>query len=240
MCQVKALSQQVDAMTKINLSPIETAEAVYSRVFRTDFSQPGFALIGLGRNFSSESQRQLMIDLKNQLDRLERKHRGRELIYQSLGRFDQQVTTKPHRDGGPDESILMLGYEPSSIESHLEISDYSKCADDLGMSAAEFLDQFNPMFADGENRLVAYMTPIDEFDNTSFQIMLINNSMNRFGAGLLGVLHTAKIINPNPDMKRIINSTMIASVPQGHRESNSVDEQNDFVTSAVVRKAVYE
>ncbi|MCA9008443.1 MAG: hypothetical protein KDB01_01795 [Planctomycetaceae bacterium] len=220
-------------------SPSEIAEAVYSRVFRTDLSQPGFALIDLGPNCGSEPQRQLMIDLKNEFNRLERRRQERELVYQSLTRFDQQVTTKPHRDGGPDESILMLGYEPSLIESRLEMSDYSKCAHDLGMAPAEFLDQFNPMFPDGQDRLAAYNTPIDDFDNTSFQIMLINNSMNRLGEGLVGVLHTARIINPKPDLSRVVNSTMIASVPQGHGESISVDEQNDFVTSAVVRRAVY-
>ena len=119
------------------------------------------------------------------------------------------------------------------------MSDYSKCANDLGMTPADFLDQFNPMFPDGQNRLAAYTTPIDDFDNTSFQIMLINNSMKQFGDGLVGVLHTATIINPNPDLRRIINSTMIASVPQGHGGSISVDEQNDFVTTAVVRRPVY-
>ena len=220
-------------------SPSDIAEAVYNRVFRTDFTQPGFALINLGPDCGSETQRQLMIDLKNEFDRLERKHRGHELVYQSLTRFDQQVTTRPHRDGGPDESILMLGYEPTLIESRLEMSDYSKCANNLGMTPAEFLDQFNPMFPDGQNRLAAYTTPIDDFDNKSFQIMIINNSMNRLGDGLQGVLHTAMIINPNPDLRRIINSTMIASVPQGHAESISVNEQDDFVTSAVVRRAVY-
>ncbi len=226
-------------MPDISQSPNEIAEAVYSRIFRTEFSQPGFALIDLGPNCGSESQRRLMVDLKNQLDRLERRHRGRELVYQSLTRFDQQVTTKPHRDGGPNESILMLGYEPSLIESRLEISDYSKCAHDLAMTPAEFLDQFNPMFSAGRDRLAAYTTTITDFDNTSFQIVIINNSMNPLGGGLVGVLHTATIINPNPDLRRVINSTMIASVPQGNGESISVNEQNDFVTSAVVRRPVY-
>ena len=98
-------------MTEKNHSPSDIAEAVYRRVFRTDFTQPGFALINLGPDCGSETQRQLMIDLKNEFDRLEARHRGHELVYQSLTRFDQQVTTKPHRDGGPDESILMLGYD---------------------------------------------------------------------------------------------------------------------------------
>ena len=226
-------------MNKESYSPSVIANSVYHSVFRTEFNQPGFALINLGPDYGSESQRRLMIDLKNEFDRLERRHRGQNLVYQSLTRFDQQVTTKPHRDGGPDESILMLGYEPSLIESRVELSDYSKCAHDLGMTPAEFLDQFNPMFADGQNRLSGYTTLIDDFDNTSFQILLINNSMKQPGDGLVGVLHTARIINPNRSLIRVVNSTMIASVPNGSGEDAAVDEQNDFVTTTVVRKAVY-
>ena len=226
-------------MNKESYSPSVIANSVYHSVFRTEFNQPGFALINLGPDYDSESQRQLMIDLKSEFDRLERRHRGQNLVYQSLTRFDQQVTTKPHRDGGPDESILMLGYEPSLIESRVELTDYSKCAHDLGMTPAEFLDQFNPMFADGQNRLSGYTTLIDDFDNTSFQILLINNSMKQLGEGLVGVLHTASIINPNRDFTRVVNSTMIASVPNGSGEDAAVDEQNDFVTTTVVRKAVY-
>ena len=107
------------------------------------------------------------------------------------------------------------------------------------MTPAEFLDQFNPMFPDGQNRLTGYTTPIDDFDNASFQILLVNNSMKQLGEGLVGVLHTATIINPNPNFIRVINSTMIASILQGCGEDVSVNEQNEFVTSTVVRKAVY-
>ena len=222
-----------------NTSPRVIAEAVYHPVFRTEFSEPGFALIDLGPDCSSETQRQLMVALKNELSRLEHQHRGRELVYQSLTRFDQQVTTKPHRDGGPDESILMLGYEPSMIESRLEISDYSKCAHDLGLTPAEFLDRFNPMFSGGRERLAAYTTPVHDFDNKSFQIVIINNSMKPLGEGLVGVLHTATIINPNTDLRRVINSTMLAVVPQGEGGGCDADEQNDFLTTAVVRRPVY-
>jgi hypothetical protein len=107
------------------------------------------------------------------------------------------------------------------------------------LTPAGFLDQFNPMFSDGRNQLDAYTMPVIDFDNKSFQIMLINNSVNKLGDWLVGVLHTATIINPNPDLRRVINSTMIESVPQGHGEGLSVDEQNDFVISAVVRRPVY-
>lgn len=58
----------------------------------------------------------------------------------SLGRFDQKKTTRLHLDGGPACSFLMLGYEPSRVTSRFLISDYSRCATDLGLSPREFLE----------------------------------------------------------------------------------------------------
>ena len=157
-----------------------------------------------------------------------------------MGRFDQQVTTKPHRDGGPDESILMLGYEPTLVQSRVAMSDYSKCAHDLRVTPAEFLDDFNPMFASGQNKLAEYTTTIDDFDNKSYQILIINNSMSSVGEQrLVGVLHTAEIIDPIPDLVRVVNSTMIASAPQLVDDGVSESEQAEFVTTTVVRKARY-
>ncbi|APZ93366.1 hypothetical protein [Fuerstiella marisgermanici] len=225
---------------KANKTPIEIARNLYPLVFRTDFSQPGFALLNLGADYGSEAQRQLMVELKRQFDQLEVQYRGRRLIYQSMGRFDQQVTTKPHRDGGPNESVLMLGYEPTLVQSRVAMSDYSKCAHALGITPAEFLDRFNPMFVSGQNKLADYTTETDDFDNTSFQILIINNSTNPIGDGrLLGVLHTAEIVDPNPDLVRVVNSTMIASVSLSADDDISESEQADFVTTTVVRKAVY-
>ncbi|MGZ0171116.1 MAG: hypothetical protein ACKVHE_16305 [Planctomycetales bacterium] len=56
-------------------------------------------MINLGPEFGSQQQRRLMVELKRAFDTLDRKQRGRRLAYQSLGRFDQQVTTKLHRAG---------------------------------------------------------------------------------------------------------------------------------------------
>ncbi len=39
----------------------------------------------------------------------------------------------------------MLGYEPSEVDSKLEISDYTRCAHDLGLSSDEFMAEHNPM-----------------------------------------------------------------------------------------------
>ena len=47
------------------------------------------------------------------------------------------MTTRPHRDGGPDECLLLLGYEPSSVPAELRMADYSRCAHGLGLTPGE-------------------------------------------------------------------------------------------------------
>ncbi len=218
----------------------ELAEAAYPAVFRTDFSQPGFALFNLGPEFRSHQQRQLMVLLKSELARRDHHYRGRTLYYQSLGRFDQQVTTKPHRDGGPDESILMLGYEPTTVESRFSLQDYSQCAFDMGLTPAEFLDQHNPMFPDGQNRLQRYTTDLTDFDQTAFQILIINNSVAPYdGNRLQGVLHTAEIINPNANELRVVNSTMIGCEEERQTGSSAVNV-DEFIATDVIRRSTYE
>jgi hypothetical protein len=216
----------------------QLAADVYPKVFRTDFSQQGFTLINQGSDYGSERQRQFMVELKGEFDQLEQKHRGRHLVYQSLGRFDQQVTTKPHRDGGPEESILILGYEPTMIESRVSLSDYSLCAREMGLTPFEFLDQYNPLFADGQERLAKYSTAVTDFDNTCFQVLIINNSLTSVGENrLLGVLHTAEIINPDSGFMRVVNSTMIASESEYSDGGISANEKRAFVFTDIVRRA---
>jgi len=45
----------------------------------------------------------MMVDLKRAMARVHESVTGNTLIYLSAARFDQQTTTKPHLDGGPDE-----------------------------------------------------------------------------------------------------------------------------------------
>ena len=122
----------------------ELAAIVYERVCRTGFDAPGFYLIDLSPKTSSESLRQVMLSLNDGLRDIHRDHAARDLVFLSAGRFDQRVTTKLHRDGGPDECFLMLGYEPSEVVAEIAIADYAKCAHDMGLSAGEFLDHHNP------------------------------------------------------------------------------------------------
>lgn len=218
-------------------------DTVHRKVCRTTFDQPGFCLIDLGREISSARQRATMVELMRALSTLERDSTGRRLAYQSATRFDQQGTTKLHRDGGPDECFLMLGYEPTTVPSEVALADSALCAADLGITETELLEQHNPMFHEGEELLHPYTTRVDAFDRTAFQILLINNSMTGPGhdgrPAWKGVLHTATILAPDPSASRVINSSLIVSLPEGAPEPFSAADLNEFLTTAPVLRRGY-
>ena len=119
-----------------------------------------------------------MVNLKLEMSSIHLMKTGNVLHYLSAARFDQQTSTKPHLDGGPDECFLMLGYEPSAVDSELEISDYAKCAFDLGLSPKEFMAKHNPMFHSGYEMLRPYSTRVPCFLPDDYQIVCINNSLS--------------------------------------------------------------
>jgi hypothetical protein len=222
---------------------MELAAVVYDRVCRTGFLAPGFCLVNFGADLSSQAFRRLMIALKQQLRHLHRARSGRDLILASAARFDQQVTTKPHRDGGPDECLLLLGYEPSRVRAELRMSDYSRRAHDLGLTPREYMEKHNPMFTAGERLLEDYTTRVTCFSNQSYQLLVINNSSAAYAEDeprWQGVLHTATILNPDDSLRRVVNSLMVASVSAGVPESVSAKEQDEFVQTSMVRRAGYD
>lgn len=219
------------------------APIVYERTCRTSFDAPGFCVVNLGGDFGSSSLRQLMVDLKREMAQLHSITTGQTLVYLSAARFDQQETTRPHLDGGPEECFLMLGYEPSNVDSQLEISDYSKCAFDMGVTPKQFMSQHNPIFQAGYEMLRPYTTRIPCFSRSDFQIVCINNSSadhSNTNPAWQGTLHTAVILTPDESERRVINSTMIASVPAGTPDSVSEAQQADFVSTSTVRRRGYD
>jgi hypothetical protein len=219
------------------------AADIYDRTCRTDFDSPGFCVVNVGGSITSVAFRQLMVDIKREMATIHQTRSGETLIYLSAARFDQQESTKPHLDGGPDECFLMLGYEPSEIPSELEISDYSKCANDLGLSPKDFMTKHNPMFRAGQDLLKPYVTRIPCFTTNHFQIVCINNSSAPFstaGTTWQGTLHTATITTPDESKRRVIDSTMIARAPTG--SSDSVDETTlqYFIHTSEVKRRGYD
>jgi hypothetical protein len=219
------------------------AAEIYQRTCRTDFDEPGFCVFNAGNSIDSVACRQLMVELKRAMAKIHESITGNNLIFLSAARFDQQTTTKPHLDGGPDECFLMLGYEPSDVDAELEISDYAKCAFDLGLSPKEFMAKRNPMFHSGYEMLRRYSTRIPCFSKTDYQIICINNSSASFSRDhprWQGTLHTATIVTPDESKRRVINSTMIASASAGTPDTITESQEQEFIRTLIVHRRGYD
>lgn len=209
----------------------ELAKTMAGQTCRLDLRSAGFSLLRLGSDCSSKRLRALMLEVFDELSAIHQTEHAEPLVALSMSRFDQQTTTRPHRDGGPTESLLLLGYEPTPVESSLSIADYSVCADEMGLSPAEFLERHNPMFPIGNDLLVKYTTTVDEFDPRQAQILLINNSAaEQDPPRWQGVLHQAKIPQPREDLRRVVNSMQITKM--GNLECSPVtnEERHRFLT----------
>ena len=192
----------------------DIAATVYQLVCRTDFNAPGFALLDLGPQCDSITLRTRMVELKDFLSEQHQRQLGQPIVAVWMGRFNQQITTKLHLDGGPDASLLMLGYEPSVVESRVRLGDYSQCASRHGLTPREFLDQHNPMFPAGEALLQPDITDIARANCAHFQILLVNNSCRSQTDGSLGwqgVLHQAIMLVPRPGERRVVNSMLLTT-----------------------------
>jgi hypothetical protein len=206
------MNELKNTVDKLGVLATELAE----RVFRTDLERPGFAHLNLGRS-AGESERfqQWLKDLARELGEVYRREYGQLLGCHSQGRFDQQVTTGAHRDGGPDESVLVLGYEPTTVASRLLLLDFSRAARDRGLEPAEFLARFNPIFPAGREVLEGYVTELADFDPAYAHVVIINNGNRPWadrGTGMLGVLHQAIILRRDPSARRIVHSLMLSPV----------------------------
>ena len=229
----------------MNLATFDTykiALEIYSSTCRTGFNAPGFCILNFGNRIDSITFRQLMVDIKTQLAKIHERETNKTLIYLSAGRFDQQESTKPHLDGGPQESLLMLGYEPTQIDSTVEIIDFSKCAFEFELTPNEFMAKYNPMFKSNISILEPYSTYIESFSKEDYQIVCINNSSSpySYNKSWQGVLHNATIKNPNESIRRIINSTMIAPALLKEIDVISQADIKDFIHTSKVKRRGYD
>ena len=222
----------------------EQAQLIYADVCRTDFSSPGYHLLSLGPDAGSAALRRCMIDLLQRLRKVHQTIRPQEeLGLLSLSRFDQQVATKPHRDSGPEECFLLLGYEPSSIVSEITLFDYSRCAHEHHKTPEQWLAEHNPMFGPGEQLLQPYALPIEAFSLRNYQVLLINNSSAAYSPGVgcwQGLLHTAAISEPDESQRRIVNSALAAPAPLGESFPVSAERQKEFIETDRVHRKGYD
>jgi hypothetical protein len=215
-----------------------TVEKVCDLVWRFDFAEPGFAVLDIAPGLNSHTLRSCLVSLKVRLNEIGVRRGGKPFLFRSMARFDQQVTTKFHLDGAPAESMLILGYEPSLVQSRLFLADYIRAAFDLGITPPQFLQDFNPMYKKGEDLLGRYVTELPQPAEGHSRILVINNSSLPFTEARtnpLGVMHKAIIVTPDEAESRIVNSTML--VMDG--EEVSAEMQEEFVTTEKISQKVY-
>lgn len=194
---IESLLLHIDHMSPISLD-------VFRRVWRSTLDQPGFALLRFTSKVSSRELRRAMVELVDAFPI--------RFVPERFGRFDQQVSSKFHRDGAPPASLLVLGYEPTSVRSRFWIADSSAAAHHAGMNLKDYLATHNPMFPAGEEKLAPFITELDLPHGEAF-LVVVNNSLLPFdGGNPLGVLHKAVIPSPDPTGRRVINS--IGFTPQ--------------------------
>ncbi len=215
------------------------AERVFDLVWRCDFAAPGFCLLDAGRGVDSHTLRLWMVRLKEQLSELGADRGSGRFVYRSLARFDQQETTKFHLDGGPERSMLMLGYEPSRVRSRLMLADYTRAAFDLGITPQQLLHEFNPMYRRGAELLERYVTELPAPADGHARVLLVNNSTLPFTedrANPLGVMHKADIIDANEAERRIVNSTLLVI---GDAEEIGPEQPQAFVATDRISEKKY-
>jgi hypothetical protein len=216
----------------------DVAERAFGLVWRFAFDAPGFCLVDVAPGMDSHDLRLAMLTLKERLTDLCFRRTGRRLLFRSMARFDQQETTKFHLDGAPEQSVLMLGYEPSQVHSRLFLADYTCAAFDLGITPQQFLQEYNPMYRQGEELLARYVTELPQPEPGHARILLINNSSLPFTEARmnpLGVMHKAVIVTPSEAERRIVNSTLL--VTEG--EEIAAEKQQEFVRTDRISQKVY-
>lgn len=193
----------------------EFAHHLHRRVWRTSLDEPGFALIRLPRSTTSKHLRRLMFEIVEAMPL--------RFVPERLGRFDQQVTSRFHRDGAPSASFLLLGYEASSIPSSVFVADAHRAALRESLPIDDYLARSNPMFPAGESKLLPFVTRIDIVPDEPY-ILAINNSLLPLdGSNPLGLLDKAEVSNPDATASRVINSMglMLASETTATRKSQA-------------------
>jgi hypothetical protein len=214
------------------------AEKAFDLAWRFDFTAPGFAVLDTGPGIDSHTLRSWMVVLKQRLSEIGSSRGRGSFAYRSMARFDQQETTKFHLDGAPEQSMLMLGYEPSKVVSRLFLADYTRAAFDLGITPQQFLTEFNPMYKKGEELLGRYVTELPQPTEGHSRILLVNNSSLPFTesrTNSLGVMHKAIIVTPDDAERRIVNSTMLAV----GGEEIGVEKQEEFIRTDEISQKGY-
>ncbi|UTW63230.1 hypothetical protein KFE98_03475 [bacterium SCSIO 12741] len=214
---------------KIGLFSTQEIKSAYQAVFRNSTEEPGFYYWDLGDQIDSRTFRQYMVELKNGLAQLCESQLQKRLNYQSMGRFNHQHTSRYHRDNGDTFSFLMLGYEPTPVDSRAFITDYTKYLEKENLSLIDFFggDQEANLVLNQE-MLDPYTTEMNPFHKDHYRLLLLNNSKS-YDAPSHGVFHSAEIPHKMEEKDRVLNYLMLHLCDWETKEHYDEQAVHDFI-----------
>ncbi|SIQ32380.1 hypothetical protein [Maribacter ulvicola] len=222
-------------MEHTDVSIDKLAQQCFRAVFRTHTDKPGFHYFNLGKNRTPLEFRTILTELKRELSKLSETNFGKKLSYHWLVRFDQQVNTPFHVDNAAHQSFLLLGYEPSVIESELHIADYHAFAKENDRGSKEYITNFTPVFKGNESLLEPFTTKLKAFDKEAYHIVIMNNSSPTLPAETLGVYHKAVIVEQDLNKNRIVNS-MVLNMSSEERNSEDLTREENYLNTIAISK----
>lgn len=214
----------------------QIANKCFQEVFRTTTEAHGFVnLVFKKKDITPYQFRSIMIDLKKELSKLSVSKFNKKLSYHWLVRFDQQVTTPFHVDNAAEQSILMLGYEPSTIQSELHIADYYSYANEAFKTPEDYFNNFSPVFKGEEDVLLPFISKIKSASNDKYSIVIINNSSPKSAVDTLGLFHKALIMKEDLSKSRIVNS-MVLNLVSKDKITDNKQKENNFLNTNLISK----
>ncbi|MCR9248818.1 MAG: hypothetical protein NXI20_00285 [bacterium] len=214
---------------------IHELEEIYKNVFRDSTAQPGFFFKDFGKDIGSEDFRAVMVELKEGLTELVNKNTDHQLNYHWLGRFDHQHTSGFHRDSADPNSVLMLGYEPTTIDSRVFLADFSKLVEDKGISMIEYFGGDDINTARDEKEIEPYVTELTPFPKDTYRLVILNNAKS-FNQPSFGMFHRGEVPEKSNGSDRVINSIMMYQTDKGTVESYGEKEVAEFINTQEVNR----
>lgn len=216
--------------TSVNITQEQTTLA-FNAIFRQSTKQPGYFYWNLGSNLDSHRFRLLLIKLKKELSVQCEQKLNKKLLLKSLGRFNQQHSSKPHRDTSVDHSFLILGYEPTNVDSKIFVTDYTKYIEEHHLSLEEFFGKNKDAnLVKDTSAFSSYINEIKSFTKKHYRILIVNNSKS-FEEKTYGVFHSAEIPKKTETEDRIINYVMLQLSDLKSKEQYTTQDIEEFLNT---------
>jgi len=209
---------------------------IYEAVFRGSTHQPGFYFQDFGNKIDSPTFRKIMIELKQGLSNICELRLNKQLNYQGIGRFNHQHSSRFHRDSAHPHSFLMLGYEPTQVDSKVYVADYTKYIEHQNIPLETYFDGSQELNSVNDDQsLLPYITELAPFPKDHYRLLLVNNSKS-FEEKTFGVFHRGEVLQVIEGEDRLLNYVMLQLCEKGVADQYNSLAIQDFIDTTQVNR----